>query len=84
MKTDLTKIRHYSMTKKGIIQEIFSKAQFADDPYLYKITFRDFDNLKILSLPDFLIESENFQTIPVNRIKKIMKNNKILFEKIKK
>ena len=71
------------MTKKGAIQEIFSKARFADDPYLYKITYRDFDNLKVLSLPDFLEESENFQTIPVNRIEKIMKNNKILFKKIK-
>ena len=72
------------MTKKGVIQEIFSKARFADDPYLYKITYRDLENLKVLSLPDFILESENFQTIPVNRIEKIMKNNKILFKKIHK
>lgn len=71
------------MTKKGIIEEIFSKALFADNPKLYKIFYRDFERVKELTLPEFLVESDYFQTIPVNRIKKIKRNNTILFERNK-
>ncbi len=69
------------MTKKGIIEEIFSKARYADNPNLYKIFYRDFDKIRELSLPEFNKESNNFETIPVTRIKVIKKNNKILFTK---
>ena len=69
------------MTKKGIIQEIFSKAQHVDDPTNYKIIYRDFEFLRELSLSDFISESENFQKIPISRIRTIKKNNKILFMK---
>ena len=69
------------MVKKGIIEEIFSKAKFADDPELYKIFYRDFDNIKELTLPEFISESNNFQTIPISRIVLIKKNNRILFRK---
>jgi hypothetical protein len=69
------------MTKKGIIEEIFSRARYADDPKLYRIFYRDFDQIRELSLPDFYKESKNFEIIPVNRIQRIMKNNKILFTK---
>ena len=69
------------MTKKGIIEEIFSKAQFADDAKQYKIFYRDFERIIETTMPEFLIESNNFQTIPINRIKKIMKSNTVLFEK---
>ena len=69
------------MTKKGIIQEIFSKARFVDDSEKYKITYRDFEFLRELSLPDFIKESNDFEKIPVSRIMVIKKNNKILFEK---
>ncbi len=71
------------MTKKGKLEEIFSKAQYADDPFTYTIFYRDFDSLKELTLPDFLKESNNFETIPVTRIELIKKNNKILFKKSK-
>lgn len=71
------------MTRKGKLQEIFSKAQFADDPFSYKIFYRDLDSLKELTLPDFLKESNNFETIPITRIELIKKNNKILFIKSK-
>jgi len=40
-----------------------------------------FEKIKEVTLPEFLKVSENFETIPVSRIKKITKNNKILFEK---
>lgn len=69
------------MTKKGIVEEIFSKALFADEAKLYKIVYRDFDRLVETTMPELLKESENFQTIPINRIKKIMKNGTVLFEK---
>ncbi len=71
------------MTKKGIIEEIFSKARYADDPNSYRIFYRDFDKIKELSLAEFDKESDNFETIPVTRIQMIKKNNKILFIKEK-
>ena len=69
------------MTKKGLIQEIFSKAKFVDDPNKYKITYRDFEFFRELTLTDFIKESKNFEKIPIWRIKMIKKNNKILFKK---
>lgn len=73
-----------NLTKKGIIEEIFSKAKFADDSKTYKIFYRDFGNLKETTLLEFITESNNFQTIPISRIEIIKKNNRILFEKKKK
>lgn len=72
------------MTKKGIIEEIFSKAIFADDTKLYKVTYRDFEKLRKVSLDKFVKESNNFQTIPITRIMSIEKNHRILFEKNRK
>jgi len=69
------------MAKKGKLEEIFSKARFADDPFTYKIFYRDFESLREMSLPEFIEESKNFETIPVTRIELIKKNNKILFRK---
>lgn len=71
------------MAKKGKIEEIFSKARFADEASLYKIVFRDFETLRELALPDFIIESNNFETIPVTRIELIKKGDNILFKKSK-
>jgi hypothetical protein len=72
------------MTKKGMIEEIFSKAKYADDPLLYRIFYRDLDRIAELTLPDFLNESNNLETIPITRIELIKKNNKILFRKSKR
>ena len=69
------------MVKKGIIEEIFSKAMFADESKSYKIFYRNFERIIESTLPEFLIQSNNFQTIPISRIKKIKKSNTILFEK---
>ena len=71
------------LVKKGKIQEIFSKAQYADDPTLYKIFYRDFQNIKELTLVDFIEESNNFETIPITRIQMIKKGNDTLFKKIR-
>jgi hypothetical protein len=72
------------MVKKGIIEEIFSKARFSQDSNSYIVAFRDFEKIREIELPKFIIESENFQKIPSSRITKIRKNNTILFEKISK
>ena len=69
------------MTKKGIIDEIFSKARFGNEVETYKIFYRDFEKIIETTLLEFIKRSENFETIPVGRIEKIIKNNKILFEK---
>ncbi len=72
------------MVKKGIIEEIFSKARFSQDSHSYIVAFRDFEKIREIELPKFIIESDNFQKIPSSRITKIRKNNTILFEKISK
>ena len=71
------------MARKGKLEEIFSKARFSNNPYSYKIVYRDLDVLREITLPDFILESDNFQTIPVTRIELIKKNNRILFRKSK-
>ncbi len=71
------------VVKKGKIEEIFSKARFADDPSTYKVFFRDFDTIREVTLPDFIVESNNFETIPITRIEMIKKDNEVLFEKSK-
>ncbi len=72
------------MTKKGIIEEIFSKAKFANEINLYYVSYRDFERIREVELQEFIEESENFQKIPSSRITKIRKNNTILFEKNQK
>lgn len=69
------------MTKKGIIDEIFSKARFGNESETYRIFYRDFEKIIEITLPEFIKVSENFETIPISRIEKITKNNTVLFEK---
>ena len=71
------------MARKGKIEEIFSKARFYDEASSYKIFYRDFENVRELTLPDFITESNNFEKIPITRIELIKKNNTILFKKSK-
>lgn len=72
------------MTKKGIVNEIFSKARFGNEIETYKIFYRDFKKIVETTMLEFINISENFEIIPVSRIEKITKNNKILFEKNRK
>ena len=72
------------MVKKGNIEEIFSKARFSEESNLYFVSYRDFEKIREITLPNFIIESDNFQKIPSTRITKIRKNSTILFEKISK
>jgi hypothetical protein len=69
------------MPKKGRLEEIFSKALYADDPKLYSVYYRDFDSLLEVSLSDFIMASENFELIPASRVTKITKQGKVLYSK---
>jgi hypothetical protein len=69
------------MPKKGRLEEIFSKALYADDPKLYSVYYRDCDSLLEVSLSEFINVSENFELIPANRVMMITKEGKVLYSK---
>ncbi|HEV8405251.1 MAG TPA: DUF504 domain-containing protein [Nitrososphaera sp.] len=70
------------MTRKGRLDEIFSKALYADDDAaLYSVSYRDFENIVEVSLPEFVKLSENFQLIPQSRIVFVKKGDQILYRK---
>lgn len=66
---------------KGKLEEILSKAIYADDPALYTVKYRDFENIKAISLPEFIELSMNFQLIPASRIIEIIKDNVVIYKK---
>ncbi len=72
------------MPRKGKLEEIFSKAKYADNPNLYTIGFLDYDKIKDVTLPEFITISNNFEIIPITRIHYVKKGNRILFSKAKK
>jgi uncharacterized protein (UPF0248 family) len=67
--------------RKGRLDEIFSKALYADDAALYSVSYRDFENIVEVSLPEFVKLSENFQVIPQNRIVLVRKGDQVLYRK---
>jgi uncharacterized protein (UPF0248 family) len=67
--------------KKGRLEEIFSKAIYADDPRLYTISYRDFESVVQLPLLEFLKLSENFELIPANRIVVVSKEGEVIYRK---
>ncbi len=69
------------MARKGRLDEIFSKALYADDADLYSVSYRDFGNSVEVSLPEFVMLSENFEVIPQNRIALVKKGDQILYRK---
>ncbi len=69
------------MTRKGRLKEIFSKALYADDPNLYSVSYREFNSIIKVSLPEFLKLSENFEIIPPNRIFLVAREEKVLYRK---
>ena len=68
------------MPKKGKLEEIISKALYADDASSYLVTYRDYKDYKIITLSDFILISENFQTIPASRITKIELKGRLLYK----
>ena len=69
------------MARKGRLDEIFSKALYADNADLYSVSYRDFENMIEVSLPEFVKLSENFEIIPQNRIVLVKKGDQILYRK---
>ena len=69
------------VARKGRLDEIFSKALYADDVALYSVSYRDFENIIEVSLPEFVMLSKNFEVIPQNRIVFVKKSDQILYRK---
>jgi hypothetical protein len=69
------------VARKGRLDEIFSKALYADDAALYSVSYRDFENIVEVSLPEFVKLSENFEVIPQNRIVLVKKGDQVLYRK---
>ena len=67
--------------KKGRLEEIFSKAIYADDPRRYSVSYRDFESVVQLPLLEFLKLSENFELIPANRIVVVSKEGEVIYRK---
>ena len=67
--------------RKGKLEEIFSKALYADDPGLYSVSYRDFESVVQVPLLEFLDLSENFELIHANRIMVVNRDGKELYRK---
>lgn len=68
------------MPKKGKLEEIINFAKFHDGISQYRIFFRNLDEISEISLEDWLIISE-LDSIPIHRIVKIKKKDKLIFER---
>jgi hypothetical protein len=68
---------------KGKLEEILSKALYADNPHLYSIGYRDFESVIKVSLLEFLKLSQNFELIPANRIIVVSKEGQVLYRKFR-
>ena len=69
------------VARKGRLDEIFSKALYADDVALYSVSYRDFEDIIEVSLQEFVKLSKNFEVIPQNRIVFVKKSGQILYRK---
>lgn len=72
------------MPKKGKLADIFSKAMYADNPNSYLVGYLDYNTTKVVTLPEFIKISNNFETIPITRIQFVKNGNRVLFNKHKK
>jgi len=69
------------VARKGRLDEVFSKALYADEAALYTVSYRDFENIIEVSLPEFVQLSEDFQVIPQNRIIFVKKGDQVLYRR---
>jgi len=68
------------MARKGRLEEIFSKALYADNADLYSVSYRDFENIIEVTLQEFEL-SEYFQVVPQSRIVLVKKGHQVLYRK---
>lgn len=66
--------------RKGSLNETLSYAMHKDDPHLYRVSYRDKDMVKTVSLLNFM-NSEEFSDIPVTRIMQIIKEESVVWKK---
>jgi hypothetical protein len=69
------------VTRKGRLDEIFSKALYADNAALYSVSYRDFDQIIEVPLMEFIELSNNFEVIPQSRVVLVKKGEQILYRK---
>ncbi|HEU4605776.1 MAG TPA: DUF504 domain-containing protein [Nitrososphaera sp.] len=69
------------MARKGRLEEIFSRALYADDAALYSVSYRDFESIVEVPLQEFVELSEDFQLIPQSRIVLVKKGRQVLYRK---
>lgn len=70
------------MARKGRLEEIFSKALYADDVALYSsVSYRDFENIVEVQLQEFVELSEEFQVISQSRSVLVKKGYHVLYRK---
>jgi uncharacterized protein (UPF0248 family) len=71
------------MARKGRLEEILSKALHSsgEDPSLYTVAYRDFEEVVEVSLPDFVRISEGFELIPANRVMMVKKGTEVLYRR---
>ena len=67
--------------RKGKLKEILTKAKFYDDIDLYKVYYRDFNNIASVTLKEFIFLSSNFESIPISRIVEIKKGSEVIYSK---
>jgi hypothetical protein len=69
------------VARKGRLEEIFSRALYADDAALYSVSYRDFESIIEVPLQEFVELSEDFQLIPQSRIVLVKKGRQVLYRK---
>jgi hypothetical protein len=70
------------VARKGRLEEIFSEALYSsENPDGYVVSYRDFQSVVEVSLPEFVKLSENFSVIPANRILMVKRGREILYRK---
>ena len=70
------------VARKGRLGEIFSRAlHSSDDPDLYSVSYRDFDEIVEVPLQEFVKLSEAFQLIPQSRIVLVKRGERVLYRK---
>jgi len=75
------KCTNTAVARKGRLDEIFSKALYADDGSLYSVSYRNFETIDEVPLLEFVELSEDFQVIPQSRIMLVKKDNHVLYRK---
>ncbi len=70
--------------RKGVLEEVLSRALHADNPKNYAVIYREFNRAKEIGLLEFLDLSENFKSIPASRIILVKKKNEVLYRSSRK